>query len=380
MALTGRRDEAPLGPPSGLVERVTGLGATLGLDALGLLGERAAIAGLTRDGDVSCGGATRLLPAGDGWFALSLARPDDLGLVPALLERDCREDPWAALRAAAGTRSAGELVERARLLGLPAAVLAAPAGSPGDDLPVTWHALDGPAAPPRRAADVRVVDLSALWAGPLCGSLLARAGTEVVKVESTGRPDGARAGPRPFFDLLNGGKLGVALDLATPAGRAALRDLLLGADVVIEASRPRALQQMGLDPPELLALGGPQVWVSITGHGRHDPNGSWVAFGDDAAVAGGLVAWDGAGPCFCADAVADPLAGLVATVAALDALDRGGRWLIDVALAGVAAWCAGPTLPVPAGTTAAPPRCRAAFRRAPELGEHTAAVLAATAR
>ena len=64
----------------------------------------------------------------------------------------------------------------------------------------------GEAAPRPDPAGLIVVDLSALWAGPLCGDLLARAGATVVKVESTQRPDGARRGPAEFFDLLNGRK------------------------------------------------------------------------------------------------------------------------------------------------------------------------------
>ena len=65
--------------------------------------------------------------------------------------------------------------------------------------------------------------------------------------------------------------------------------------------------------------------------------GEWVGFGDDAAVAAGLVAWDEAGPCFCADAAADPATGLLAALAVVDHLAAGGRWLLDVALARVAA-------------------------------------------
>ena len=104
---------------------------------------------------------------------------------------------------------------------------------------------------------------------------------------------------------MNAGKRSVALDLTTSEGTRILARLLATADVVIEASRPRALQQLGLDADRLTST-GPQVWVSITGHGRAEPGAGWVGFGDDAAVAGGLVACDAAGPIFCADAVADP--------------------------------------------------------------------------
>src|SRR5439155_480481 len=71
---------------------------------------------------------------------------------------------------------------------------------------------------------------------------------------------------------------------------------------------------------------GPRVWLSITGYGQEDAR---VAFGDDAAVGGGLVVEDAAGPCFCADAVADPLTGLFAADACLAALADGGRVRLD---------------------------------------------------
>ena len=57
-----------------------------------------------------------------------------------------------------------------------------------------------------------------------------------------------------------------------------------------------------------------------------------IGFGDDAAVAGGLVVWDGPDPYFCCDAVADPISGLTAAAAVLSALVAGGRWHLDVAM------------------------------------------------
>ena len=75
------------------------------------------------------------------------------------------------------------------------------------------------------------------------------------------------------------------------------------------------------------------MWVSITGYGRDDREARRVAFGDDAAVAGGLIAGARADPVFCADAVADPLAGLAAAAAALDCHGAGGAWLVDVSMA-----------------------------------------------
>ena len=78
-----------------------------------------------------------------------------------------------------------------------------------------------------------------MWAGPLCGQLLARAGAVVVKVESPARPDGTRGGDPGFFDWMNSGKLCYSVDFDRERDR--LAALLAAADVVIEGSRPAAL-------------------------------------------------------------------------------------------------------------------------------------------
>jgi hypothetical protein len=288
------------------------------VDAFTLLGQRAAITGCMRNGTTSCGGSSRLLRAADGWVAVSLARPSDVELVPAWLGGPELEERLARLPAI-------EAVTRGRLLGLPVAALgersvttASSATQLGDAPPLT--------RPPV------VIDLSSLWAGPLCTRILLARGARVIKVESTTRPDGARLGSPAFFELLNGGKEQVAIDFTTED----LRRLVLAADVVVEGSRPRALEQLGIDAAAMVRQ-GPQVWLSITAHGRTDPQRDWVGFGDDTAVAGGLVArWQGT-PCFVADAVADPLAGIAGAGAVLVALRKGGRWLIDCNLAGVSA-------------------------------------------
>jgi crotonobetainyl-CoA:carnitine CoA-transferase CaiB-like acyl-CoA transferase len=192
-----------------------------------------------------------------------------------------------------------------------------------------------------------VVDLSSMWAGPLCARLLGLAGADVIKVEATDRPDGARAGSRRFFDWLHGGHRSVALDFRAESGRRALAALLAAADVVIEASRPRALAQLGL-APEMISHRDGQVWLSITGYGRGDSGlAGLVAFGDDAAVAGGLVGWtdgsrNGGGqgvgePVFCADAIADPLTGLCGALAVARSIASGGGELVDLSMRSVAA-------------------------------------------
>lgn len=96
-------------------------------------------------------------------------------------------------------------------------------------------------APPATSHDAAlagnhwVVDLSSLWAGPLCARLLGSAGARVIKVESIHRPDSARRGPRAFFDLLLTDHLSVAVELTTSVDPESLARLVRAADVVIEA-------------------------------------------------------------------------------------------------------------------------------------------------
>ena len=169
-----------------------------------------------------------------------------------------------------------------------------------------------------------VVDLSSLWAGPTCARLLTGAGATVVKVESATRPDGARRGNRDFYERLHAGQEERSVAFETAAGVAELRALLAEADVIIEGSRPRALERLGIEPTEVVADRPGAVWLSITAYGRSGPWRNRVGFGDDCAAAGGLVAWTADGsPAFVADAVADPLTGMVA--AALVAAGAAGR-------------------------------------------------------
>lgn len=361
------------------------------LDGARLLGERAAIAGHARAGDVSPGGACRLLRAGDGAFALNLARDADWELLPAWLECDPISDTVRLDAAVLGMR-VETLVARGRELGLAIAPVDAPPRAPAR----LFVAQDGLAASrePRRQRP-RVVDLSALWAGPLCSQLLQLGGADVVKVESISRPDGARHGPRPFFDLLNAGKRSVALDFATAHGRATLRALLREADIVIEASRPRALRQLGIDAQQLLDERTDLSWIALSGYGRGEPQENWIAYGDDAGVDAGLsrvmAACIGA-PVFVGDAVADPLTGLHAAAAAWASWRAGGSRLISLSLSEVVRACiefdAALQVEAPARVheharhlrdthaVAEAPSARRAPNAAAELGADTAGVIA----
>jgi len=298
---------------------------------VGLLGERARLLGLSRQGEISANGSCRLLRAGDGYVALNLARVDDWAGLPALFQEPTSS--WEDVARMATDRSVAELVERGIVLGM------AIAASGEGDVPALPFTIERHSPPHRPSGAMPlVVDFSSLWAGPLAGSLLAKAGARVIKVESKSRPDGARYGHTGFFSLLHAGKEEMAFDFGDARDLTRLRDLVASADMVIEASRPRALAQLGLSAAELAARGG--VWLSITAHGRWGDAGERIGFGDDAAVAGGLAeamtqAWGE--PLFAGDAIADPLTGLTAAFVGLAAWQAGGGCIAALAMRDVVA-------------------------------------------
>jgi crotonobetainyl-CoA:carnitine CoA-transferase CaiB-like acyl-CoA transferase len=306
-----------------------------------------------------------------------LARASDFDLLPAWLGAPLDgRDPWTAIADWIRLRGADDVVDHGQLLGLPVARarLAETAANP-----TPWEITSYRAGSPVERRPL-VIDLSSLWAGPLCAGLLASAGARVIKIESRARPDGARRGPPEFFDLLNAGKESVALDLAAASGQQQLRLLVDAADVVIESARPRVMRQWGFDVDRIVADRTDLVWVSITGYGRSGPRSNWVAFGDDAAAAGGLLAvGPDSAPRFCGDAAADPATGLHAAAAALAGLAAGGSHLIDIALSKVAAFVAGTAKSQyidATGTVPSPPRARVTNGRGPQLGQDTERVLA----
>lgn len=331
------------------------------VDAAMIIAGRAGLLGQRPRDRISAGGATHLMQSRDGWCALTLSRADDVDAVPAMLEVDTvGRDPWPALHRWVGERESAEVTGRGRLLGLPVAALGETRAEPPRVHPF------GAATSARGPSGLLVADLSAMWAGPLCGLLLARAGATVVKVESTSRPDGARSGPPEFFDWMNGEKLSYSFDFDDPSG---LRNLLAAADVVIESSRPAALARRGLGPTDVKPRDG-RVWVRITGHGADEERGNWVAFGDDAAVSGGLVCGSDAAPVFCGDAIADPLTGLEAAVAVAQSLRGGGGELIELSMSAVAAGYSEPPRADETYCSAIPPPSKSASA----LGADNAAV------
>jgi len=399
-----------------VLQSLAGDGRLDGLDGSALLGERAALSGLTRQGGQSAGGSAQLLPTRDGVLALNLPRADDWHLVPAWLETDLpnplhdtpsdyapsgnapfeeatsedeRDAAWQRIAPLVANRDGDALVERGRLMGLAIArAPRPPEPAPAPRTPFFELRGETESTPTRDLRRLRLLDLSTLWAGPLATSLLATIGIDVLKIESPTRPEGARntseVGAKEFFDLMNGDKLACALDLRESRDRSIFEMLLETADIVVESARPRSLCQLGYDASGWVAARNGRIWASITGYGRAN---EWIAFGDDAATAAGL-AWspvaDETDPCFCADAIADPLTGIHVASIILAHLRQGHGGLFDISLSGIARRAAsaahdGLVLPIERATDgwyvthgdrAIPieePRARPIRRAAPEL-------------
>ncbi len=328
-------------------------GVALELDAVALLTERMAHTNFEPNDTTSVGGSATMISAANGWMALNLARPEDIELLPALLGQRVDAADWPSVRRAFAERTTAELENQAALLGLP---LATVGGAASDEQAIArrqqratspWL-IDGRVPGPRRLRpsrylerdtnSLKVLELASLWAGPLCGRILRDAGCAVIKAESTVRPDGARRGSPTFFAALNDGKEPFRFDHTDPAGLDRLRQRIADADVVIDGSRPRVMDQWGVER-EAFVRGGGQ-WVSITGYGATGPWANRVAFGDDAAASAGLVTPAGAStgepPRFYADAAADPMTGLYAAIATLAGMASGSGHHLDLALREVA--------------------------------------------
>jgi crotonobetainyl-CoA:carnitine CoA-transferase CaiB-like acyl-CoA transferase len=129
----------------------------------------------------------------------------------------------------------------------------------------------------------RVLDLSRMVSGPLCGRILADLGAEVVKVEP---PDGDRTrtvppfvdGVSPYFAQMNAGKRNVCVDLKAPGGAEVVARLAAHADVLVENFRPGVLARHGLDAPSLTARNPRLVYCSVTGWGQDGPGSERRAF------------------------------------------------------------------------------------------------------
>jgi formyl-CoA transferase len=195
-------------------------------------------------------------------------------------------------------------------------------------------------------ADIRVLELGTLIAGPFAGRLFADFGAEVIKIEQPDRGDPLRTwgmswnGSSSLWHLIQSrGKRSVAADLHDPQDQAFVRQLAIESDVLIENFRPGRLEKWNLDPQELMLENPRLIVVRISGYGQTGPMRDQPSFGTIAEAAGGLRYITGEPdrpPARVGLSLGDSLASLHAVVGALIAVHErqtsGRGQVVDVAL------------------------------------------------
>ncbi len=198
--------------------------------------------------------------------------------------------------------------------------------------------VSSPAAPPSAGplAGLKVIELGQIMAGPTCGLVLAGMGATIYKVEKTPEGDDGRsfrppeiAGESAGFMTLNANKRSLALDLKHPEGKAVLRRMVAGCDVIIENFRRGTLERLGFGYEELRALNPGIILCSISGFGRTGPYADKGGFDLIAQGMSGIMSVNGEGPgrppIKCGVPVADLGSGIFAATGILAALHHRHR-------------------------------------------------------
>ncbi len=148
---------------------------------------------------------------------------------------------------------------------------------------------------PGPLSDLVVIEMGTLIAGPFAGQILGDFGAEVIKIEDprTGDPmrQWGRSLPKglsPWWPVIGRNKKSVGLDLRTPEGQQIAKDLIRGADVVIENFRPGAMEKWGLSYEALSADNPKLVMARISGFGQTGPYSQRAGYGLIGEAMGGL--------------------------------------------------------------------------------------------
>jgi formyl-CoA transferase len=183
-------------------------------------------------------------------------------------------------------------------------------------------------AQPAALADVKVLDLSSLFAGPFVATILGDFGADVIKVEHPRGDDARRWGQAKdgiplWWKVLSRNKRLIALDLNDEADRRVVRRLIDWADVVVENFRPGRLEKWGLGYEQLRATNPGLILVRVTGFGQTGPRAAEPGFGTLAEAYSGFAAITGSPdgpPTLPAFGLADGIAGTTGAAAVLTAL------------------------------------------------------------
>jgi crotonobetainyl-CoA:carnitine CoA-transferase CaiB-like acyl-CoA transferase len=191
-----------------------------------------------------------------------------------------------------------------------------------------------------------VIEIGALIAAPFAARMMAEFGAEVIKVEAPGTGDPLRKwrklheGTSLWWYLQSRNKKSIAINLKASAGVAIIKQLVLGADVLIENLKPGAMEKLGLGWDVLHAINPALVMVRISGYGQSGPYKDRPGFGAIGEAMGGIrytTGEPGGAPARVGVSLGDSLASLHAVMGALMALLRvktgqGQGQVVDVSL------------------------------------------------
>ena len=165
------------------------------------------------------------------------------------------------------------------------------------------------ADPSQALAGLRVVDFGWVLAAPIGTRILASFGAEVIRVESTAKPDSMRSQvgpdgqPHPdlggLYNVVNAGKKSFTVDLSKPEGLELVKRLIGTADVVVNNFRPGAMERMGLGYSVLRELKEDVILLNLPGAHRHGPWAQRPSMGNILMAASGfnmLTGFDGERP------------------------------------------------------------------------------------
>lgn len=195
-------------------------------------------------------------------------------------------------------------------------------------------------------ADLRVLELGTLLAGPFCGQILGDMGAEVIKVEPPHQGDPMRVwgrheagGPSLWWPVVSRNKKCITLDLRQAEGQALLKELVASADFLLENFRPGTLEKWGLGYDTLCAINPRLIMIRVSGYGQTGPYSHRAGFGAIGEAMGGLryvVGDPSTPPARVGISIGDSLAATFACVGALSALhyrERTGRGqMVDSAI------------------------------------------------
>jgi hypothetical protein len=301
----------------------------LGIDGSSLLKERANLA--TKIFAPSMGytlrGAGKMMRSSDGWVAVNLPRSVDLEMLPALSKGKVEEGNLDQLESWVASTPSSLIMQQACLLGMPIAQV--PNKDKKNSFQIPWRITDHGIIKRNTNRKPRIVDFSGLWAGPLCTSLLSRMGAEVTRISGSGRINHSSPIDIAFNQKLESRKNTVIADLRCPR---VINELIEDADVIVTSSRLQALQALGIRPKK------GSIWLRITAYGTVGSNALRIGFGDDVAASVGAVVWNNEMPTFAADALADPITGLIGALGTTAMLAANRSGVIDISLESSACW------------------------------------------